>query len=270
MRGGAAGKLDLGDLRGLTESRGGRRVFAHVDAALRLEPLRQVIDKQPVHVAAAQPGIAAGGLDLEDSLAELHDRDVQRPAAEVDHRDPQLLAAPVEAVGQRSGRRLVDQADGLDPGDGAGVLGRAALVVVEVGGHGHDRLLDGLPQEGLGIALDLLQQEGGELLRREVLAAQMDRFAPAHPPLEAGRGAVRIGRGLAPRRLADQHRTVGGQRDIAGKGLASQAHAFGAGNDHGPPATQDRRGRVGGSKIDSDDRHGSPPMTQDQSFDPAD
>ena len=73
-------------------------------------------------------------------FADAQDRDVERAAAEVVDRD--LLIAPglVEAVGERRRGRLVDDAQDLEPGDLAGVLGRLALGVVEVGGDGDDGL----------------------------------------------------------------------------------------------------------------------------------
>ena len=73
------------------------------------EALREVLEDRLVHVGAAEPGVAARRLDLEDALAEFHDRDVERAAAKVDHGDAQLLAEPVQPVGKRRGGRLVDQ-----------------------------------------------------------------------------------------------------------------------------------------------------------------
>jgi hypothetical protein len=52
----------------------------------------------------------------------------------------------------------------LRPGDLAGVLGRLALGVVEVGRHGDDRAVDLLAQVVLGGLLELLQDERGDLL----------------------------------------------------------------------------------------------------------
>jgi hypothetical protein len=74
-------------------------------------------------------------------VADLEDRDVERAAAEVVDRDA-LGRVLAEAVREGGGRRLVDDADDLEAGDLAGVLGGLALVVVEVRGDGDDRLVD--------------------------------------------------------------------------------------------------------------------------------
>ena len=255
MRAGAGGQLDLGHLRRFLQAGHGAGVAAQVHPGRQLEALGQRLDQAPVHVGAAEPGVARGGLHLEHPLAELHDRDVERAAAEVDHRDPQFLAQPVEAIGERGGGGLVDQAHHFKAGDLAGILGGAALVVVEVGRDGDHRLRHRLAEESLGIALDLLQQKGRQLLGGEGLVAQLDDFALPHPALEGGGGAFRVGRRLAPGGLADQHLAVGGHRHVAGEGLAAQAHPLGAGNDDGTPAAQHGGSRVGRSQIDADDRH---------------
>jgi hypothetical protein len=60
--------------------------------------------------------------DLEDAAGQLEDRDVEGAAAEVVDRDA-LVAWLVQAVGQRGRGRLVDDAQHLEAGDAAGVLG---------------------------------------------------------------------------------------------------------------------------------------------------
>jgi hypothetical protein len=89
---------------------------------------------------------------------------------------PALLL--VEAVGERRRGRLVDDAQHLEAGDLAGVLGGLALGVVEVGGNGDDRLLDLLAEIGLGGLLHLLQDEGGDLRGRIGLAVASTQASP--------------------------------------------------------------------------------------------
>src|SRR5437667_318965 len=139
------------------------------------------VDDPLVEVVAAEVGVPVGGLHLEDALTELQDRDVERAAAEVVHRDDFVLLL-VEAVGERRGRRLVDDPEDLEPGDLAGVLGRLALVVIEVRGHGDDGLDDLVAEERLGVGLQLAQDHRRDLGWREALAVREDDLDPAVLP----------------------------------------------------------------------------------------
>ena len=166
------GQLDLGLLGGFLQPLQGHPVLAQVDAVVLLELVGQVVDQDDVEVLAAEEGVAVGRLDLEHAVADLEDRDVERAAAKVIDGD-RLAVLAVEAVGQRRGGRLVDDAQDFEAGDLAGVLGRLALGVVEVGRDGDDRLGDLLAEVGLRRLLHLLQDEGGDLRRRVLLAAAL-------------------------------------------------------------------------------------------------
>ena len=101
-----------------------------------------------------------GGLDLEHAVADLEHRHVEGAAAEVEHEDRLVGALLVEAVGEGGRGGLVDDAQHLEAGDLARLLGGGALGVVEVGRDGDDGLGDGVAQVGLGVALQLLQRCG--------------------------------------------------------------------------------------------------------------
>ena len=88
-----------------------------VDALGVLELGHQPLDDLVVPVVAAELGVARGGLDLEDALADLEHRDVEGPAAEVEDEDGLVRVLLVEPVGQRGGGRLVDDAEHLEAGD---------------------------------------------------------------------------------------------------------------------------------------------------------
>ena len=169
----ARGQLDLGLLGGLLQALQGELVVAQVDALLLLELVGQVVDEAHVEVLAAEEGVAVGRLHLEDAVADLEDGDVEGAAAEVVDRDG-LAFLLVEAVGERRRGRLVDDAQHFEAGDLAGVLGGLALGVVEVGGNGDHRLLDLVAEIGLGGLLHLLQDEGGDLRGRILLAVGLD------------------------------------------------------------------------------------------------
>jgi hypothetical protein len=86
--------------------------------------------------------VTVGGLDLDHPVADLQQRDVEGPAAEVEDQDGLLLVALVQAVGQRRRGRLVDDAQHVQAGDLAGLLGGLPLGVVEVGRDGDHRVGD--------------------------------------------------------------------------------------------------------------------------------
>ena len=175
------GQLDLGLLGGLVEALEGHLVLRQVDALVALELGREPVDDRLVEVVAAEVVVTRGRLDLEHAVADLEHRHVERAAAEVEDED-RLVGLLVEPVGQRGGRRLVDDALDVEAGDPAGVLGRLALVVVEVGRDGDDRGVDGLAEVGLGVGLELLQDHRGDLRRRVLLAAGL------HARVAAGAG----------------------------------------------------------------------------------
>ena len=190
-------------------------------------------------------GIAVGAADLEDAVSELEGRDVEGAAAQIIDGDLLVLLL-LKAVGKRCGGGLVDDAQDLETGDLAGILGGIALGVVEVSGDGDDGLGDLLTKLGLGVALELGKDHRGDLGRAEALGLAVDLnldvgvavggldqlirdavlFAAAlvvlaaHETLHGEDGVLRVGDGL----------TLGG---LADKALA----ALGESND--------RRGRAG-------------------------
>src|SRR5215212_4099119 len=154
---GAGGRreLPLCLLGGLDQTLGGHLVLREVYTLYFLELRNHPLDDLGVEVVSAEVIVAARGLDLEDTLAELQDGDVERTATKVEDEDGLILLF-VHTVGQRRRRRLIDNTLDVQPGDPASVLGRLALGVLEVGGHRYDGLADLLAKVLLGIPLELL------------------------------------------------------------------------------------------------------------------
>ena len=111
-------QLDLRLLGGLLEALERLRVLREVDALVLLELGQQPLDDALVEVVAAEVGVAVRRLDLEDALAELEDRDVERAAAQVVDGDL-LVVLLVEAVGERRRGGLVDDPLDVEAGDPA-------------------------------------------------------------------------------------------------------------------------------------------------------
>ena len=103
------------------------------------------------------------------------------------------LAAAVEAVRERRRRRLGEQPHHLEPGEPARVARRLALRVVEVRRHRDHRALDRPAERRLGARLELAQDLGRDLDRRD--------HAPARDP--------HLHRAVVALELVRQHRAHG-------------------------------------------------------------
>ena len=167
------GEGDLGVDGGLAQGLHGARVLAQIDAVLGVNFVERDGEEQVVDVVAAEVRVAVGGLHLEDAVVELENGDVEGAAAEIVDGDGAVLGA-IEAVGERCGGGLVDEAKHFKAGHAACVLGGLALRIVEVGGDGDDGLGDRRAEEALGVALELAQNVGGDFRRSEAQFAELN------------------------------------------------------------------------------------------------
>lgn len=77
-------------------------------------------------------GVTGGGQDLEDAVVDGEERDIESSSSEIVDDDLGLSTLFVKSVGDSGGGRLVDNTEDSQTGDGASVLGRLTLSVVEV------------------------------------------------------------------------------------------------------------------------------------------
>ncbi len=227
LRGG--GQLHLRLLGRFLQALQGHLVLAQVDAVVGLELVGQPVDDALVPVVAAQVVVTGRGRNLEHAVAQLQDGHVERAAAQVEHEDLLVLVRLVKAVGQRGRRGLVDDAEHFETRDLAGVLRGLALRVVEVRGHRDDGLRDRGAQLLLGVVLQLLQDHGRDLLRRVVLAVDVDDRAAVLALLQLVADGLALFRrlviGTADEALHGRHGVLGVRDRLVLRSLADDALA---------------------------------------------
>ena len=182
--------------------------------------LQRVVD-----VVAAQVRIAVRGKHLIDVAVargdQFENRNVEGAAAEIVNGDLAALLF-VQAISERRGGRFIHQAQDFEAREAAGIARGLPLRVIEIGGHGDDRAVDGVLKIFLGPNLQLAQDERRNFGRRE------DAIAQAHADyiLAAGIDAKRedfqfvlhVGRAAAHQALHGINRPLGlGQADDAAR-----------------------------------------------------
>ena len=166
-------ELDLRFFGGFGQTLHGLLVVAQVDALIAAELVDEPFDDAVIVIVAAEMRVAVGRFHFEDAVADFEDRDVERAAAEIPDEN-RLVAFFVETVCERRRGRLVDDAQHVETGDLAGVFGRLALRVVEVRGNGNDRFGHALAEIVACVVDEFLQDHRGDLLRRVILAVDLD------------------------------------------------------------------------------------------------
>src|SRR5258707_5820935 len=209
-----------------------------IDLVVLKDPLIHEGLEQIVDIIAAEVRIAVGGENLKDVAFpggdQFQNGNVESAAAEVVDGDAAALFF-MQAVGERGGGGLVDQAENFEARDFAGVLGGLALGVVEVRRHGDDSAVDSFAKVAFGPILQLAKNERRNLRRCENFVAKLDADdtltgwidaereelklalnvggAAAHEALDGIDGALGLGEQSAPRRLADDDAAVGIEAD---------------------------------------------------------
>jgi hypothetical protein len=122
----------------------------------------------------------------------------------------------------------------------------ASLRVAEVRGHGDHRVGDGLAEVGLGVPLQLLQDERADLLGGVLFVVDLDVPVGAHLALDRADGPVDVGHRLPLGDLADEHLAVLGERDHRWGG----PRALRVGDNCGLPAFEDSDDGVSGPEVD--------------------
>lgn len=155
-----------------TESTG---VGGKILLVLSLELVDEVVDEAVVKVLTTQVSVTGGRLNLEDTLLDGKERDIESTTTKIEDEDVALtLNLLVETVGNGSGGGLVDDTEDVEASDQTGILGSLALRVVEVGGDSDDSVVDGATKVRLGGLTHLGEDHGGDLLRGEGLLLTLE------------------------------------------------------------------------------------------------
>jgi len=142
---------------------------------LSLELVNEVVDQTVVEVFTTQVGVTGSGLDLEDTLLNGKERNIEGTTTKIEDQDVALtLDLLVKTVGDGSSGGLVDNSENVETGDETGILGSLTLRIVEVGGDGDNSVVNRLAEVRLSSLTHLGEDHGGDLLGSEVLGLALE------------------------------------------------------------------------------------------------
>ena len=97
---------------------------------LALELLDEVVDQAVVEILTTQVSVTGSRLDLEDTVLDGENGDIEGSTAQIEDQDVALGAdLLVKTVGDGGGGRLVDDTEDVQTGDGTSILGGLTLKV---------------------------------------------------------------------------------------------------------------------------------------------
>jgi len=150
-------------------------VGGQVLLVLALELVDEVVDETVVEVLTTQVSVTSSGLDLEDTLLDGQEGNIEGTTTQIEDEDVALtLLLLVKTIGNGGSSGLVDDTEDVQTGNETGVLGSLTLRVVEVGGDSDDSVVDGATEVGLGSLTHLGEDHGGDLLGSELLSLTLE------------------------------------------------------------------------------------------------
>ena len=104
-------------------------------------------------------GVAVGGLDFKNAVADFQNRDVKGTAAKVKNRNL-FIVFLVQPIGQGGCGGLIDDSQHVETGNFAGIFGGLTLAVAEISRNGNDRVGNFLAQVFFSRIFDVGQYKG--------------------------------------------------------------------------------------------------------------
>ena len=119
-----------------------------------------------VEVISPQTRVTAGGQHLEYPPVEAQNRNIEGTATEIED-GVDALGVTIQAIGNGSSGRLVEQTEHVQAGQPCSILGGLPLRVVEIRGHGNDNTGQRTPQGRFRPMRQIAQNLSGHLYRAD-------------------------------------------------------------------------------------------------------
>ena len=201
--GGSGRKLFLSLLSSLFQSLQSHLITGKVNTLCSLELSQHIICNLLVEVITTQSVVTGCGQNLDNTVTDLNDGNIEGTAAQVVYHDL-LLMLVVQTIGQSCCCRLVDDTFYIQTGNLTGILCSLTLSIVEVGRNCDNSLCYFLAQISLCIAFQFLQDHSRNLLRRIFLVVDSYTVVRTHMSLDGRDSLVSVGYGLTFCRLTNQ------------------------------------------------------------------
>jgi hypothetical protein len=118
-------------------------------------------------------GVTVGGLDLEHTLLDLQNGDIESTTTQIIDGD-NTVGLLLQTIGKRSSGGFVNNTENVQTSDLTSVLGSLTLRVVEISRDSDDSVLDGLAEVVLSSLLHLLEDESTNLRWRVLLTTSLN------------------------------------------------------------------------------------------------
>ncbi|PKS06781.1 hypothetical protein jhhlp_006855 [Lomentospora prolificans] len=165
----------LGTLASSAKTTEGTSVGGEVLLVLALELVDEVLHQAVVHIFTTKMSVTSGSLDLEDTVLDGEEGDIESTTTKIEDEDVALtLVLLVETVGNGGRGGLVNDTEDIETGNETGILGSLTLRVVEVGGYSDDSLGNGGTEVALGSLSHLGEDHSGNLLGSELLGLALE------------------------------------------------------------------------------------------------
>ena len=139
------------------------------------ELIDKVVDESVVEILTTQVGVTGGGLNLEDSLLDGQEGNIESSSSQIEDENVALaLDLLVKTVCNGGSSWLVDDSEDVETSDQTSILGGLTLRISEVGWDCDDGVVDGSSKVCLGGLSHLNQDHGRDFLGGELLLLALE------------------------------------------------------------------------------------------------